>query len=134
MGEGREHTDNSRSAAATSFQVTLPETFPFSRPEEWVKWIQRFEQFRVASGLAQRDKEVQVNTFIYAMDAQANDILHSFKLSEENRKKYVTVKMKFDPYFVQQRNVIFERAKFNQRSQEEGKSVETFITALFTLA
>jgi hypothetical protein len=30
--------------------------------------------------------------------------------------------------------LIFERAKFNRRRQEEGESVETFITTLFTLA
>ena len=32
------------------------------------------------------------------------------------------------------RNVIFEWAKFNQRRQEEGETVDTFITALHTLA
>ena len=89
---------------------------------------------RVASGLAQRDEEVQVNTLIYSMGDQADDILHSFKLSEEDRKSYMTVKTKFDTHFVQRRNVIFERAKFNRQRQEEGESVETFITALFTLA
>ena len=30
--------------------------------------------------------------------------------------------------------MIFERAKFNHRKQEEGESVETFITALYALA
>ena len=32
------------------------------------------------------------------------------------------------------RNVIFERAKFNQRRQEDGETVDTFITALHALA
>ena len=49
------------------FQVSLPEPFQFSRPEEWVRWIRRFERFRIASGLAQRDGQVQVNPLIYAM-------------------------------------------------------------------
>ena len=44
------------------------------------------------------------------------------------------VKSKFDDHFVKRRNVIFERAKFNRRIQEGGESVDTFITALYSLA
>ena len=116
-----------------TFQVSTPEPFCFARPEEWPKWIRRFERFRMASGLDSRGEEAQVNTLIYAMGDQADDILRSFTLSEEDRKSYERVKTKFDTYFVQRRNVIFERAKFNRRTQEEGVSVETFITALYTL-
>lgn len=117
-----------------TFQVSTPEPFCFARPEEWPKWIRRFERFRVASGLVSRGEEAQVNTLIYAMGDQADDILRSFTLSEEDRKNYTAVKGMFDSHFVQRRNVIFERAKFNRRRQEEGESVEAFITALYTLA
>ena len=95
-----------------------------------MKWIRRFERFRIASGLASRDEEVHINTLIYAMGDKADDILHSFSLSEEDRKHYATVKGKFDSHFVQRRNVIVERAKFNRRRQEEGEPVETFIYSL----
>ena len=44
------------------------------------------------------------------------------------------VKSKFDSHFVKRRNVIYERAKFNQRKQEEGENVDVFITALYSLA
>ena len=71
---------------AATFQVPTPEPFCFSRPEEWEKWIRRFERFRIASGLVSRDEEVQVSTLIYAMGYQADDILRSFALSEEDRK------------------------------------------------
>ena len=64
----------------------------------------------------------------------ADDILHSFKLSVEDSKKYETVKSKFENHFVKRRNVIFERAKFNNRRQEQGESVDVLITALYALA
>ena len=32
------------------------------------------------------------------------------------------------------RNVIFERAKFNQRQEEQGETVDSFITSLHYLA
>ena len=116
-----------------TFQVATPEPFCFTRPEEWPKWVRRFERFRIASGLASRGEEVQVNTLIYSMGDQADDVLRSFTLSEADRKDYATVKAKFDEHFVQCRNVIFERAKFNRRKQEDGEPVETFITALYAL-
>ena len=131
VGAERERAD-SRNQVAASFQVAIPEPFCFSRPEEWEKWSRRFERFRIASGLTLREDEVQVSTLIYAMGDQADDILHSFALSEENRKSYQMVKSKFDDHFVKRRNVIFERAKFNR--QEGGESVDTFITALYSLA
>ena len=41
---------------------------------------------------------------------------------------------KIEDYFTKKKNVIYERARFNQRRQEEGESLDTFITALYTLA
>ena len=66
----------------------MPDPFTFTRPEEWDRWTRRF---RVASGLAQKDDEVQVSTLIYAMGDQADDILRSFALPEEDRKNYAIV-------------------------------------------
>ena len=34
--------DGTSLPTTASFQVTMPESFTFSRPEEWVKWIRRF--------------------------------------------------------------------------------------------
>ena len=57
------------------------------------------------------------------MGDAAEDILSTFNLSEEDSKKYETVKSKFQSYFVKTHNVIYERARFNQRKQEAGESV-----------
>ena len=57
-----------------------------------------------------------------------------FGLSEEDMKRYGAVKAKFNSYFVKRRNIIFERAKFNMRKQEDGEPVDAFITALYVLA
>jgi len=117
---------------AASYQVTHPEPFNFTHPEGWPKWIRCFVCFCMALGLSTQDDEAQVNTLIYSMGDEADDILRSLALSAEDRKKYDVVKEKFDGHFVQRRNVIFERAKFER--QEEGESVDTFITSLYELA
>jgi hypothetical protein len=44
------------------------------------------------------------------------------------------VKEKFDNHFIVRRNVIFERAKFNKRKQEDSENVENFVTSLYTLS
>ena len=116
------------------YQATPPEQFTFRHPEQWPKWIQRFESFRKASGLEEKAEEAQVNTLIYTMGNDAEDILRLFWLSDDDSKKYDVVKGKFDSHFVKRRNVIYERAKFNQRILEEGEPVDSLITALYSLA
>ena len=116
-----------------SYQIAPPERFNFTQPDEWPKWIRRFERFRQASGLNEKPEEGQVNTLIYSMGDEADDILTSLGLSDEEKKKYDKVKEKLESHFVKRRNVIYERAKFNQRRQEEGESTDSFITALYCL-
>ena len=44
------------------------------------------------------------------------------------------MKEKFENYFIVKKNIIFERAKFNSRSQRVGESADSFITDLYGLA
>ena len=88
----------------------------------------------MASGLSEKSSENQVNTLGYTMGDAADDILASLGLTEEEKKTYDTVVAKFQGHFVKKRNVIFERAKFNQCKQEEGESVDNFVTALYCLS
>ncbi|MCG8032945.1 MAG: hypothetical protein JAZ03_12315 [Candidatus Thiodiazotropha taylori] len=69
-----------------SFHVTPPENFNFKNPEEFEKWITRFERFKIASGLNEKSEEQQVNTLVYCMERQADDIFHSFNLQTLNRE------------------------------------------------
>ena len=106
---------------AASFQVVPPEYFNLACPEQWTKWIRRFERFRIASQLSAKDDEAQVNTLIYATGDGADDILRSFNLSEDDSKRYDAVKGKFENHFDKRRNVIYEQARFNMQRQEETK-------------
>ena len=58
-------------------------------------------------------------------------------MSKDDQKDYNTVKKRFDTHLIKIKNVIFERAKFNRKSQEQVEpvtAVSTFITTLYTLA
>ena len=104
-----------------NFQVTPPDNFNFQKPEEFDQWITRFERFKIASGLCEKDESQQVNTLIYCMGKDADDIFKSFNLSATQGKKITAVTERYKNYFNVKRNVIYERAKFNTRRQKEKK-------------
>lgn len=68
------------------------------------------------------------------MGDEADDILRGHDLTDTQRQQYTSVKAMLETYFVPRKNVIYERARFNQRFQQPGESVDVFITAWHTLA
>ena len=117
-----------------TLQLTPPEPFNFKAPDEWPRWRTRFQQFRIASGLAGDSAAKQVSTLLYCLGEEAESVLSSTDATEDDRKDYDTVMNKFDEYFKVRRNVIYERARFNRRSQQPGETSEQFIMALYDLA
>ena len=63
----------------------------------------------------------------------SGDVLTSTGISAEDQKKYDAVMKKFDEFFKIRRNIILERAKFNQRNQSGGETAEEYIIALYFL-
>src|SRR3989442_1138333 len=118
-----------------SFQVQAPENFNFSTPMEWPRWKKKFERFCTVSGLSKQDESAQIEMLMYLMGDRADDVFRTFKfVKDDDKKKLDKVTEKFDRYFCSRRNVIYERALFNSRIQEEGEPVDDFITALYKLA
>ena len=75
-------------------------------------------------------KDRQVNTLLYCTGEEAENVLSSTSISDEDKKKYGKVLDKFNEYFAVRRNVIYERACFNCRVQYEDESAETYISEL----
>uniref|UniRef100_A0A3Q1FMD6 Uncharacterized protein n=1 Tax=Acanthochromis polyacanthus TaxID=80966 RepID=A0A3Q1FMD6_9TELE len=76
----------------------------------------------------------QVNTPVYCMGDEADDVLRGLALTRMQRQQYDVVKTPFDRHFVPRKNMIYERAKFNKRVQQSSEPVDSFITALYALA
>ena len=85
---------------AQLFQVDPPQPFSFKRPDEWPKWIRRFERFRLTSALDEKEKATQVNALIYAMGDEADDIITGFGLTDVEKRDNDVVKNKFEGHFV----------------------------------
>ena len=93
-----------------------PPPFNFQTPDDWPRWRQRFEQFRIASGLVDDAAAKQVNALLYTLGEEAEGVLTSVSVTAEERRVYATVLGKFNGFFKVRRNVIFERARFNRRA------------------
>ncbi|XP_042072880.1 uncharacterized protein K02A2.6-like [Haplochromis burtoni] len=122
------------STPSATFSIQPPEPFDFSKPHEWTRWVRRFERFRQASNLSASSEENQVNTLIYCMGDEADDVLRGLKLSDVDQRDYAKVRDSFHNFFIVRKNVVYERARFNMRKQEPNETVDAFVTALHALA
>ena len=92
----------------------------------------RFQQFRDASGLVDPSQSKQINTLLYCMGESAEDVLTSMHPTEDEKGDYGVVMDKFDSFRVR-KNVLFERARFNNWVELPKETVEQFITELYHL-
>ena len=120
-------------SVTTSIAFQPPEKFDFKNPDGWPKWKWRFQQFLSASGLEAKDEARKVSTLLYTLGDEAEEVLASTSITQEERITFRLVMEKLDQFFQVRKNILFERARFNRRDQEEGESAETYITELYRL-
>ena len=80
------------------------------------------------------DGDVQVSALVYTIGREAEHVYMSFTLAEGDKKKFDVILAKFDEHFVPKRNVIHERARFHQRNERQGETVESFVRSLHEIA
>ena len=71
-----------------AMNLQLPTSFLFTKVEKWPKWKRRFEQYRLASGLVEKDEQRQVSTLLYCLGEEAKEVLNITCISEGDKKKY----------------------------------------------
>ena len=64
------------------------------------------------------------------MGDEADDMLRGQNLDKNEQLEYSVVKESFGKFFVPKKNVIYERARFNQRLQQVNETVYFFGTSL----
>ena len=85
---------------------SIPENFDFLDYSSWPNWFWRFERFQTAARLDSKNEEYQVNSLVYAIVDQADDILSMLGLSAADLQKYKAVKEALDKDFICKYNAI----------------------------
>lgn len=91
-----------------------PAKFNFRNSDEWLKWRRRFKQFYTVSGIVNESEDRQIRTLLYCLSAEAEDVLTSTNIRDEERKSYEQFLAKMVVFFKVRKNVIFEHARFNR--------------------
>ncbi|UYV65997.1 K02A2.6-like [Cordylochernes scorpioides] len=114
---------------STSRNFRLLDSQRMAQMEEEIRTIPRGQWNK------KKEEADKIDLFMYLMGDRADDIFRTFKFEkEEEATKIDSVLKAFDSHFCVRKNIIYERAKFNSRIQEDREPVDEFITSLYKLA
>ncbi|KAL5488848.1 hypothetical protein EMCRGX_G017861 [Ephydatia muelleri] len=97
--------------------------------ETWRKWRQSMELFLTLAMTGKTERE-QCSAFLYIIGPAGRDIYNTFNVSDQDKNKISILFQKFKGYCKPKQNVTVERYRFNTRSQQEGESIDQYVTAL----
>ena len=88
-----------------------------------------------ASGKIKEDEKVQCAILLHVIGEEALEIYNTFKLATgEDPNKISVLKKNFEDYVNPRKNTVFERYRFWACKQQEGETIDQFITELKTRA
>src|SRR5436190_15127205 len=89
-------TAESTIGSSNTFDLKPPDHFDVQEPWKWSQWLRRFEVYRAASGLSQKDDNQQINCLVYCLGSDGDTLLSSIRLPPDKRNTYQQVKDKID--------------------------------------
>ena len=88
-----------------------------------------------ASGKIKQDEKVQCAILLHKIGEEALQIYNTFRFATgEDPNRIADLKKKFEDYFNPRKNTVFKRYKFWECKQQEGESIDQFITEWKTCA
>ena len=84
------------------------EKFDFKQPDEGPRWLKHFEQFHTLSGLSEESDKRQVNTLLYCLGEEGEDLLYSTNITEDERKSYSSFRQKLNGFFQEEEHNLRE--------------------------
>ena len=99
--------------------------------EAWRRWEQQFKIYMTAAELSKKAKATRVAILLHTAGPEALDVSSTFQWEEEADKDDTDkVLQKFREYCQPRKNTVFERYKFWDRNQQEGESIDQWVTDL----
>lgn len=121
--------------ADTSGHIQPPSALNVSEQpvDNWKLFKQSWENYSIITNLNSKEESFKKAMFLHCIGVDALKIYNTLSFSEdENTLQHIMGKM--EKYFIGNVNETYERYVFNQRSQNEGETVDHYITSLKMLA
>ena len=134
-------TPSSTATMASTFMcnVSLPpnkEIHSGNLSKEWKQWRQVWDAYEEVTDLQNKTNRLRVATFITCIGKEALEVHNGLPFASEEEKSNMTKVLElWETHYIGKTNVIYERYKFNNRSQEQTESIDAaYVNALRALA
>ena len=101
----------------------------------WKRFKRVWDKYEIATGLDGKDKSLRVATLLTSLGPDAIELFDGFTFAAEaDNEDPAKILETFENYCICETNETYEHYKFNTRVQESGKSIDTYLSSLRTLA
>lgn len=115
---------------ACNNQIPIPEPMSLRGDivENWRYFKKRWNNYVVSTGLVEKKDNVKLATFYSVIGREGNEIADNLIVADPNQVDSVIEAL--SDHFEPQKNVIFDRYKFNSAMQEAEENTETYVNRL----
>ena len=126
------------SATVFSCNVSLPPKLEMrcgNLSKEWKQWRQVWDAYEEVTDLRNKTSRLRVATFITCIGKEALEVHNGLPFQNDEQKADINKVLElWANHCLGKTNIIYERYKFNNRSQEQPESIDNYVTALRALA
>ena len=136
--------DSPAQAQAGTSQIFLPPSnlpppkalsFDDNLATTWKSWKQAWKRYEITTGMHKQEGVVRVSTLLSIIGEDGVKAHDTFTWNEEEDQNDIElVLQKFDLFCAPRTQVIYERYRFNNRNQEPGENITSYLTELRTIA
>ncbi|XP_063907802.1 uncharacterized protein LOC135125945 [Zophobas morio] len=102
--------------------------------ENWKFWVQKFQNYLVASETIKKSEELQCAQLRHYIGDEGLRIFNTFEIEADKKGKIGNLIEKFTEYFTPKTNLVYQRHKFLTRKQTQGETTQYYVTELKNLA
>ena len=129
---------SSTTSTTFSCNVSLPPKLQLQSgnlSKEWKQWRQIWDAYEEVTDLRKKTSRLRVATFITCIGKGALEVHNGLPFQSEDEKADISKVLElWQSHCIGKTNIIYERYKFNNRSQEQAESIDTYVTSLRALA